>query len=69
MKSTGRKARPLETLRLGRTLLLLETVVNNPALSWPAEMRRYGAGVLPLPLLAEKLRDLPKVTAGGELGF
>ena len=41
-----------ETLRLGRTLLLLEPAANDEALSWPGEMRRYGAGVLRMDDLA-----------------
>ena len=56
-----------EALRLGRSVLLLEPVATDPALSWPAEMQRYGAEVLPLDALDEVLCDLPWVTAGGEL--
>jgi DNA processing protein len=32
-----------EALRLGRSLFIWTTVVNNPRLSWPAEMLKYGA--------------------------
>lgn len=58
-----------EALRLGRTVLLSEAVAHNPALSWPAEMQRYGAEVLPRALLTEMLSELPWVTAAGEALF
>ena len=58
-----------EALRLGRTVLLSETVAHNPALSWPAEMQRYGAEVLRRDLLTEMLSELPWVTAAGEAWF
>ena len=58
-----------EALRLGRTVLLSEAVASNPTLSWPREMRRYGAEVLPLALLTEMLSELPWVTAAGEPWF
>jgi DNA processing protein len=38
-----------EALRLGRPLFILRTVVENPALSWPAEMIQYGAVALSEP--------------------
>lgn len=58
-----------EALRLGRTVLLSDTVAHNPALSWPGEMQRYGAEVLPRDLLTEMLSGLPWVTAAGEAWF
>lgn len=58
-----------EALRLGRTVFLSEAVANNPALSWPGEMRRYGAEVLRRDLLTEMLSELPWVTAAGEAWF
>lgn len=35
-----------EALRLGRTLFILRSVAEDPALRWPGEMLRYGAQVL-----------------------
>jgi DNA processing protein len=32
-----------ETIRLGRPLFILESVVNDPKLSWPQQMIEYGA--------------------------
>ena len=58
-----------EALRLGRTVFLSEAVAYNPALSWPREMQRYGAEVLPRALLTEMLGGLPWVTAAGEARF
>ena len=58
-----------EALRIGRTVLLLETVAENPALTWPSRMQRYGAGVLRLSNLEEPLLAIPWVTAFGESIF
>lgn len=68
-QKSGTVSQGWETLRLGRTLFLLEPVVNNPALSWPNEMRRYGAEVLRLEDLDHILDNLPCVTMSGALGF
>ena len=68
-EKSGTISQGWETLRLGRTLFLLEAVANNPALSWPAEMRRYGAEVLRLRDLDHILEDLPCVTMSGAIGF
>jgi len=68
-QKSGTVSQGWETLRLGRTLLLLESVVNNPDLSWPTEMRRYGAEVLRLEDLDHILDRLPCVTMSGALGF
>lgn len=68
-QKSGTVSQGWETLRLGRTLFLLEPVVDNPALSWPTEMRRYGAEVLRLEDLDQILDHLPCVTMSGALGF
>ena len=68
-QKSGTISQGWETLRLGRTLFLLEPVARNPALSWPAEMRRYGAEVLRLEDLDHILDDVPCVTMSGALGF
>lgn len=51
-----------EALRLGRLLFLLESVANNPELSWPKEMIHYGAQVLSRHNLEDILADIPAVT-------
>ncbi len=48
-----------EALRLGRLLLLLESVANDPALTWPAEMVKYGAQVLSRDNLDVVIENLP----------
>ena len=48
-----------EALRLGRLLLLMESVANNPDLSWPKEMIGYGAQVLTRNNLGAVLENLP----------
>lgn len=52
-----------EALRLGRALFLLESVAEDPGLSWPKEMIGYGAQVLTRANLDEALLDLPAVTS------
>ena len=58
-----------EALRLGRLLFLLESVANDPKLSWPKEMIRYGAQVLSRGSLERALQEIPAVTVyrGDEL--
>ncbi|HJS92235.1 MAG TPA: DNA-processing protein DprA [Steroidobacteraceae bacterium] len=48
-----------EALRLGRVLFLMESLVNDSALSWPAEMIRYGAQVLSRANLDAVIENLP----------
>jgi DNA processing protein len=52
-----------EALRLGRTLFLMESVANDPTLSWPREMIKYGALVLTRENLSEELADLPSMVS------
>jgi DNA processing protein len=48
-----------EALRLGRPLFILESVVKNPALSWPAEVQRFGAQVLTDSTIEDLIDQLP----------
>jgi DNA processing protein len=52
-----------EALRLGRTLFLMESVANDPTLSWPREMIKHGALVLTRENLSEELADLPSMAS------
>lgn len=52
-----------EALRLGRLLFLLESVANDPALTWPSEMIRYGAQVLSRDNLDVVIENLPPPSA------
>ena len=42
-ESSGSKHQGWETLRMGRSLFICESIVNNKELDWPAEMIDYGA--------------------------
>ena len=53
-----------EALRLGRLLFLMESVANNPDLSWPQEMIRYGAQVLSRENLELVLDEMPEFPRG-----
>ncbi len=49
-----------EALRLGRPLYILESSVNNPALTWPKELLKYGAEVLSDRDFSNLLGSLPE---------
>lgn len=56
--TSGSLSQGWEALRLGRLLFLMESVVENPNISWPEELMAYGAQVLSrenLDLLIESL--------------
>lgn len=53
-----------EALRLGRLLFLMESVATNKALTWPAEMIRYGAQVLSRENLEVVLEEMPESARG-----
>lgn len=58
-----------EALRLGRLLFILESVVNNSELDWPAEMVKYGAQVLSRDNLQGVIAELPEFTARNKIAF
>lgn len=58
-----------EALRLGRPLFLLESLLSNPELKWPAQMIHYGAEVLSRDNLEETLFELPSRERGEPLAF
>lgn len=45
-ETSGALSQGWETLRLGRMLFIMESVVNNRSLKWPNEMLGYGAQIL-----------------------
>ncbi|HEX5051774.1 MAG TPA: DNA-processing protein DprA [Planctomycetota bacterium] len=53
-----------EALRLGRALFLLESVVKNSDLTWPAEMLAYGAEVLSEETVEFFFESLPEGSRG-----
>lgn len=48
-----------EALRLGRPLLILESVIKNKKLSWPQKMIKYGASVISLKQIGMLFNVLP----------
>lgn len=58
-----------EALRLGRLVFLLASVANNKALSWPAEMIKYGAQVLDRDNLGDVLKEIPSFTARADVAL
>lgn len=59
---SGTKHQGWEGLRLGRDVLILRNVRDDPALTWPSEMLKYGAQVLTRENLATTLDNLPTYT-------
>ena len=53
-----------EALRLGRLLFIMESVANDPKLSWPANMIGYGAQVLSRENLEVVLDEMPEFPRG-----
>jgi DNA processing protein len=60
-ETSGTRSQGWEALRLGRPLFLLKSLVDNPALKWPASMLEYGACLLERP--EELFEVLPPATA------
>lgn len=65
--SSGSLSQGWEALRLGRPLFIAESVVENPALEWPADMLQYGAFILSDDTLDELFALLPDRAFAKEL--
>ena len=60
--TSGSLSQGWETLRLGRSLFILDTVLHNRKLNWPSEMIKYGAKILSLKSMTKELFEvLPPV--------
>jgi DNA processing protein len=68
-EKSGTRHQGWEAIRLGRLVLIMDNVANNPDLSWPREMIGYGAQVLTKEDLPDILNDIPSFTGGAELAF
>jgi DNA processing protein len=68
-EKSGTRYQGWEALRLGRLLFLLESVANNPVLTWPAEMIKYGAQVLTRDNLDELVENLPQFNSRMDIDF
>ncbi len=62
-EKSGTRHQGWEALRLGRLVLLMQSVAESPALTWPKEMIAYGAQVLRREDLPEILHEIPSLTA------
>ena len=62
-EKSGTRHQGWEALRLGRLVFIMQNVAENPKLSWPKEMIKYGAQVLTREALPEILDDIPNFTA------
>lgn len=58
-EKSGTRHQGWEALRLGRLLFILESVCNDPTLTWPQEMIGYGAQVLSRENLPVVIDNLP----------
>lgn len=58
-----------EALRLGRPLFLLQSLLENIALTWPAELQKYGAQVLTRHNMSELLDNIPERVSALDLAF
>ena len=61
-ETSGTRHQAWEALRLNRSLFLLENVVANPDLTWPAEMIEYGAETLNRDTISDMLDMIVPVT-------
>ena len=62
--SSGTLSQGWEALRLGRQLFILDPVVNDPKLEWPAKMIEYGAVPLALGGFADIRRRCRRLSLG-----
>lgn len=68
-EKSGTRHQGWEAIRLGRLVYLMQSVAQNPALSWPREMIGYGAQVLRREDMPDVLYDIPSFTAGSVGAF
>lgn len=68
-ETSGTRHQGWEAIRLGRLVYLMQSVAQNPALSWPREMIDYGAQVLRREDMPDVLYDIPSFTAGSVGAF
>ncbi|WP_170709394.1 MULTISPECIES: DNA-processing protein DprA [unclassified Ruegeria] len=68
-EKSGTRHQGWEAIRLGRLVYIMQSVAQNPDLSWPKEMISYGAQVLRREDLPDVIYDIPSFTAGGVSAF
>lgn len=68
-EKSGTRHQGWEAIRLGRLVFILQSVAQNPDLTWPREMIDYGAQVLSREDVPDVFYDIPSFTAGGVSAF
>ncbi|XOV92223.1 MAG: DNA-processing protein DprA [Bacteroidota bacterium] len=68
-EKSGTRHQGWEALRLGRRLLIMENIVNDPDMTWPKEMLDYGAEVLTRENMDFLLTDIPYLTEQEDIVF
>ena len=68
-ENSGTRHQGWEALRLGRIVFLMQSVAENPSLTWPKEMIGYGAQVLRREDMPDALCDIPSFTAASVSAF
>ena len=64
---SGTRHQGWEALRLGRLVFLLESVVKDTSLTWPAEMIKFGAQILTRENLPRMAQNLPAMTVAFDI--
>ncbi|MDE3213427.1 MAG: DNA-protecting protein DprA, partial [Bacteroidota bacterium] len=62
-EKSGTRHQGWEALRLGRLVFILKEIIDNPGLTWPGEMIKYGAQELTCELLPSFLEEIPHFTS------
>ncbi|TSE03044.1 DNA-processing protein DprA [Aquimarina algiphila] len=68
-EKSGTRHQGWEALRLGRTVLILESIANDKSMTWPSEMINYGAQVLTRQNINMILDELPYLTSKIDYAF
>ena len=68
-EKSGTRHQAREALRLGRELYLLESLANDPQLTWPRQMIGYGAKVMTTNNIDQMLEELPDFTTSKDATF
>jgi len=68
-QNSGTRHQGWEALRLGRSLYIMENIIQDKSVTWAKEMLDYGAQVLTRENYAEVIEDTPYLTAKVEYAF
>ena len=66
---SGTRHQGWEAIRLGRVLYIMQSVMDDPKLTWPRQMMGYGAQSLTRDDMPDALLDIPSFTSGGSFAF